>query len=492
MAFRKTLNSAPKQQSRCASRSNLLKILNLPVHFRSNEPAFQSFAGASNSSRSGRIFRIGLALAVSLTASLGLTSCSTNHTVGYLFVTSSYFNEISGYKVDNNFGELHTIPKMPISSGGINPTRAVVANGGQFLYVLNGGCGGNTAFTCPEGTSATAPNISLFTIGGHGSLSFQRSYSGQGSGPISILTDASGKYLFELDSLAPDPTTCVGYNPTIPATACGDITAFAIDPNTGRLSLVTNQQVKDSSGQNLTYFPIGSRPINFALYNNTYLYTIEKGSGTALDPVQAVFVYQLAGATGQLTLTQNTPIPTNAQNLTYIYASSAYIYLLDAGNGTTPGLILPFTSAASGALQSLAGGAVANTGQTANPSVMIVDSQNKFLYVANAGPNLSPSSPSSTVSAFFITPGTGQLVPLALGSGTGPAQSNIPFGSGTDPRCILQDPSNQYLYTANFGSDNITGAVVNSQAGTLTNLRKSTSFTTPRQPTWCVVSGTLF
>lgn len=438
---------------------------------------------------SGKSGRIALALAVSLLTGLGLTSCSTNHTVGYFWTTSSYYNEISGYRIDNNFGQLEPIPKTPVGSGGVNPIRAVVANGGQFLYVLNAGCGGSTSFPCPQGTSATAPNISLFTVGGHGALSFQRSYSGQGSDPVSILTDASGRFLFELDSIAPDPTTCVSSSPS---EVCGDITAFAIDPNTGRLSLITNQQVKDKSGQNLTYFPVGTGPINFALHNNSYLYTIEKGSGTALDPFQAVFVYKLAGATGQLTLTQNTPIPTNAQNLTYIYSSSSYIYLLDAGDGTTPGFILPYTSAASGALQSLAGGAVPNTGQTANPGTMIVDSNNKFLYVANQGPNLKPSAPASTVSAFFITPGTGQLVPLAIGSQSGPAQSNIPFGSGTDPQCIVEDPSNQYIYTANFGSDNITGARIDTQAGTLTNLRRKTDFETARQPTWCVVSGTLF
>ena len=75
---------------------------------------------------------------------------------------------------------------------------------------------------------------------------------------------------------------------------CGDITAFKIDPNTGRLSLIINQQVKNpTTGTNLSYFPVGSRPIDFVLVPSTspYIYTIEKGSGTAADPSQAVFVY---------------------------------------------------------------------------------------------------------------------------------------------------------------------------------------------------------
>ena len=81
-----------------------------------------------------------------------------------------------------------------------------------------------------------------------------------------------------LDSTVPDPTTCVGYVSGNAATICGDITSFNIDPNTGRLSLITNQGVKNANGTNLTYFPVGSSPINFYLVpSNSYIYTIEKG-----------------------------------------------------------------------------------------------------------------------------------------------------------------------------------------------------------------------
>ena len=176
---------------------------------------------------------------------------------------------------------------------------------------------------------------------------------------------------------------------------------FSIDPSTGRLSLVTNQQIKNSAGTNLTYFPVGSGPINFALYNSSFLYTIEKGSGSASDPSQAVFVY--AFANGQLTSTQNTPIPSNALgHLTYIYASSKYVYLLDSGNASFPeGLILPYTSGTNGALQSVTGGPVANTGTTANPSEMLVEHSGNFLYVANYGPESDANQSSEQCERVF-------------------------------------------------------------------------------------------
>jgi 6-phosphogluconolactonase (cycloisomerase 2 family) len=433
-----------------------------------------------------------LALVVSLATGLGVTSCSTDHTVGYFYVTGTQYNQISGFKIDSNLGNLFQVQNSPYSSGGINPVRVLTANSGRFLYVLNAGCGGSGQVACPSGTSPSdsGANIALFTIGGGGSLSFQTSYTSQGNNPIVMQADSAGTHLFVLDSTVPDPTTCVAYVPGNPDSICGDITAFNIDPNTGRLSLITNQQVKNSAGTNLTYFPVGSGPINFTVIpSNSYIYTIEKGQANSpggQDPPQAVFVYANSG--GQLTLTQNTPIPSSAESLSFIYASSKYVYLIDTQGGTTAGQILPYTVGTNGALQSLVGGQVENTGTVANPGPMIVDHQNKFLYLANQGPNLTPTSPASSVSAYFIDQTTGRLTTLSGGA----SSTSTVFGSGSQPMCILEDPSNQYLYTANFADSTVTGAVINSTTGTLTTLRKKSSFAAAGQPTWCTASGTLF
>jgi 6-phosphogluconolactonase len=437
--------------------------------------------------------RIALALAVSLGTGLGVTSCSTDHTVGYFWITGAQYNQIGGFRVDFNQGQLTPNPGSPYGSNGVNPIRAVVTTAGKFLYVLNAGCGAAGQAACPANTPANlaSPNISLFAVGGQGSLSFQASYTSQGSLPVSLLADPTGKFLLVLDSLSPNQANCVS---TGGATNCGDITAFNIDQNTGRLSLITNLTVKDAAGHNLTYFPIGTGPIEFALFSSSFVYVIEKGTGTAGDPSQAVFVYQFSSTNGQLTLTQNAPLPTGAVNLSYIYTSPGFVYLLDTltapgATPTSPGQILPYTSGTNGGLQALVGGAVPNTGTTGNPAAMIVDHTGKFVYIANRGPNLTSSSAASTVSAFFIN-ANAQNQLQALSSGA--ASNNVPFGSGSGPRCILEDPSNQYLYTANFDSGTVTGAVINQQTGTLTNLRKSSVFNTVGQPTWCVMSGTLF
>ena len=79
-------------------------------------------------------------------------------------------------------------------------------------------------------------------------------------------------------------------------------------------------------------------------------------------------------------------------------------------------MILPYTIGTNGALQSLVGGQVDNSGTVANPGPMIVDHQGKFLYLANMGPNLTPTSEASSVSAFFIDPTTGRLTSLSSGA----------------------------------------------------------------------------
>ncbi len=127
-----------------------------------------------------------------------------------------------------------------------------------------------------------------------------------------------------------------------------------------------------------------------------------------LDPSQAVFVY--ANSSGQLTLTQNTPIPTGAEDLSFIYASPRYIYLIDAGQSVNPsGVILPYTIGTNGALQSLVGGAVNNSGTVANPGPMIVDHKASSSTSRTMGPNLNANQPVKFRKRILHRPDYGQI-----------------------------------------------------------------------------------
>jgi len=194
-----------------------------------------------------------LMIAISAGIILGITSCVQSYTVGYLYVTgtnnaaSSNSGIISGFKIDHNKGTLVPINGLPIGSGGANPGRAVLLTGGQFIYVLNRGKNSAGTADCTAADPCTGANITQFAIGGNGVLSTQETFFTQGINPIRLIADTSGNFLYVLDQIAPDSTSCslaLGSG----VTSCADITAFRIAPNTGRLTLVVNAQVTSASG----------------------------------------------------------------------------------------------------------------------------------------------------------------------------------------------------------------------------------------------------
>ena len=55
---------------------------------------------------------------------------------------------------------------------------------------------------------------------------------------------------------------------------------------------------------------------------------------------------------------------------------------------------------------------------------------------------------------------------------------------------MLEDPSNQFVYTANFNDSTVTGKIIDTNAGVLNPLRKGSGvFAIDGTPTWCAVSS---
>ena len=437
-----------------------------------------------------------LATVVGIGLSFGLTSCVQSHTVGYLFVTGHQYNQVSSYKIDNNTGNLSLVAGSPFGTNGTNPVDALVASGGRFLYVLNAGCADpskfpNAKYPCASGQAPVDSNIAVFTIGGGGVISFQQSYPSVGLNSVSMTSDSGGNYLYVLDQNTPQVTT----TPT-QYLADGDVSVFALDSTTGRLSTIQNQQVTQSNGQiPLTFFPVGQDPVWFTLYSS-YLFTIDRDAGETTN-ASYVNVYA-APSTGQLTATQNSEFPTGATDLTYIYGKGTYLYLLDAGDptaaGPTPaqlnGSVLTYTVGTSGALASITGGTQTFASLGYNtfvyPDAMVVENGGKYVYVAGRGINTGLTSPASLIASLSII-SNGTFTPVGGVDG-----GNVNAGVGSGPRCILEDPSNQFLYTANYNDSTISGFVINTEAGNLSLMQKKSSFTGPGNPTWCVASGTTF
>jgi 6-phosphogluconolactonase len=439
--------------------------------------------------------RTALAVAVSLGLGFGITSCSTDYTVAFLYVTGSQYNQIGAFQIFNNTGNLTTIKGSPFGSGGTDPVRSLVSTTGRYLYVLNAG---SPSTDSSGNVSYTGGNISVFSVGGGGNLAFQQTYTSEGTGSIRFGFASTGAFLYVLDKYmpiqnasgqfvnasttqstnfpCPDPTTPGLWRPV------GDITAFSVDGNTGRLSLITNNQLTGPNGSQLTVFPVGCNPIDIKV-SAGYIFVADNGpepsaSGLTQGLTQTVFVYALNATNGQLTLTQNTELPTGATQISAIGSDQAskYIYVLDSGGNQ----IFYYTIGSSGLLQTVSGGnnPAPNVASAVDPVALTSDSKSKFLYVANAGPASGTTNPNSVISAFTIA-ANGVLAPVAPST----------FSTGSGPQCILEDPSNQYIYTADASSNTVTGKVLDPNSGNLTDLRNATSYATVGTPTWCVASG---
>jgi 6-phosphogluconolactonase len=420
---------------------------------------------------------------------LGVTSCVQGYSVGFLYVTGTVTAQtsgngiITGFKIDHNTGKLTSINGLPTSSGGANPVRAVLITGSRFLYVLNRGVNASGGSVCTTADPCKNSNITEFAIGGNGILTPQATFFTQGINPFRMIGDTTGNYLLVLDHDSPSDATCklaLGAS----ATTCGDITILKVDQTTGRLTLVINAQVTAANGQALTYFPVPANPIDFLMASG-YVLTV---SGTPATG-DSVFPYTYAGSSGQLTVNQNSSQPLNISQATAIVSASNFIYVLDnepvtiaSGGtfpaGTYPSQILPFTVGSNGGLQAQTGGIIPDDSTLANPNYLI--SKGSFVYVSNQGNNVAGPNAQSGLAGYFISTSPSFALTFI---------AKEPWGTGAGPQCLVEDPSNQFIYTANFNDSTVTGHVVDPNSGVLSNLPHGSSFPLTGPATWCVVDG---
>jgi 6-phosphogluconolactonase len=465
-----------------------------------------------------RFTKFGKALcmgALSAGVVFGITSCVQSYTVGFLYVTGTVTASsgnngiISGYKIDHNTGQLSTINGLPVPSGGANPVRAVLTASSRFIYVLNRGVSASGSADC-FGTGANEclnANITQFAVGGNGVLTPQETFFTQGHNPFRLIADSSGFYLFALDQDAPDNSSpsstdncalalgTVAAQESTPYT-CGDITVFQINQTTGRLSLVENNQVTAANGSPITYFPVPAGPVDF-VFSGSFLLTLTGApypvSAYPYTGASEVWPYNYVGSSGQLTLNQNSvqtltassgPMRqgtaiVNASNVIYVLDNEPITTTLNGSSVTSLSQILPYT-APTGGLQAEPSGIIPDDPTLSNPIYVLVESKGKYVYVANQGNNVTGNNPESGIAAYdlFLSPS----FQLSFMSGE-------PFGAGSGPQCIVEDPSDQFIYEANQYSSNITGRLLDPNSGELDDLRTTGTYTLQGPATWCLVDG---
>jgi hypothetical protein len=234
-----------------------------------------------------------------------------------------------------------------------------------------------------------------------------------------------------------------------------------------------------------TDFEVGPNPIMSRVSSSSCLYTL---SGTVVYP------YVISSATGQLTLSTTGPLvlgtpgyngtPGSGTNFTSINTSAgtsagSYVFLTDGGLNQIDSYSSTATSCV---LSPVAGSNSTNVQVNAIPENSLTSNNGKFLYVVN---NIIPTTTGtggSSISAFTIT--NGQLQPLS-------DPTSNPYAVGSGPVCIVEDPSDQYLYTSNNIDSTVTGKLLNQNTGFLADLNHGSTFPTAMHPTCLVVSGNI-
>ena len=276
--------------------------------------------------------RVALALIGSVVLGLSITCCGV-YTTGYMYVTGAQFNQIGAYKIDHDFGYLTPVTGSPFSNAGGTPMQEAVIPGGRYLAVVSQGTVGQ----------AGSGSVSIYSIGGGGVIAFQHTYFTSGINPVAIAIAPAGNYLYVLDQMAPpDVVNGVDQN-----AGRGDVTVFAINPSSGKLTLITNQNTFNTNGTQLPYFTVNYNPVQMVTASG-YLYILDQAYNpslvtpptacvTAPIPIACttpdVFLYAINTSNGQLTLTQNAPltlgIQAGAASTIALAAGGKYVYITD-------------------------------------------------------------------------------------------------------------------------------------------------------------------
>src|SRR5215469_8824656 len=405
--------------------------------------------------------RLALALFASLALGLGMSACG-GCTIAYLWVlgtsisqTGNTSGQISAFKVDDFTGNLTQTPHQPFASQGANPVTILVKAGGRFVYVLNEGA---QPSSCPDPTTCTLhwtnSGISVFAVGGDGTLVYLQHYDSQGYDPVWMQFDATGSYVYVLDKYSQS------------GNGNGSITAFSIDPTTGRLTLVLNTQSVPPNSPAPTYWEVGQNPLQMKQAGSC-LFTVNSAD-------QSITPYSL-GAGGQLVNVTTGKIATNANQISSINGNGSYVILTDTGNNT----ILPYSIGSSCTLSLTLGGVQPNANGTSNPTYSFISSNNKFLYILNQSTtSTTVTQPFSSITGFLIQ-SSNSLSPL----------TGSPYPVDAGPVCMVQDPTNKYMYVSAHNSGQVTGKLFDANTGELSQLSRGSTFSATGLATCLAISG---
>jgi hypothetical protein len=424
--------------------------------------------------------RAALLLCASVVVGLGLSSCASS-TLGYLFVTSTQYGEVSSLRLDINSGAIKGVScethnsnqqNCNVSSNGAYPTKLVTAQGNTLMYVLN------------SAQNGAQGSVSVLTMGDSGQVyDTGLVYTPYGQNPIDMYLNPAGTYLYVLTqyaspsyspSCADTPGTTV---PSDPSTCPAAITAFSIAAK-GYLSPVLCNPGEGESCPNNDFneFVINyeAGPLNPGYGGNRmiesggYLYILdEKSPAVGSTPAVPEINSRLIETDGSLSVSLTSGNATTNPAFVSLssIASGSFIYVADSGTG----LIYTFTANSNGSLNTGTGtGSFCYSLLTGDPKT----SDCTLSPVAQTGTNLPVLLDALYVSGNYLYAAdynNGTIFSfLYTGTGTYGVTTTSNGGYtelGTNVTCITESSGTPFLYVS--GNGNVSGEQVDPNTGNL-------------------------
>ncbi|MGA1984071.1 MAG: beta-propeller fold lactonase family protein [Acidobacteriaceae bacterium] len=358
-----------------------------------------------------KISRTAKASIVSLAMVLGLSSCSLDYVVGYVYMTTSHSSPgvINEYGIDFQSGALDSIGTV---SAGNDPVRLVASPSGKFVYVIN----------------QADSTVQEFAVQGNGTLTSENTYKITGTSPTAVTIDPQGAFLY------------VTYNNGYSATnlVAGGVTIFPVNADN---SLGTATNVK-----------VGNNPVGVVVsYFNHFVYVLDQ------DPANpSILSFSQNTSTGALTPITNLitgSLITPAGVVPSAIAeepTSRFVYVTDQAANQ----LIGYTVQSNGALTAMINGPF-QTGLF--PINLTIDPQGNIMYVVNFN--------ADTVEGYAIDTITG--TPSGAVGAFGQAV-------GTGPTCVAVDPAlGTFLYVSNSLDNTVTGERLNPSTGGLSGVQNS-------------------
>jgi 6-phosphogluconolactonase (cycloisomerase 2 family) len=389
-----------------------------------------------------KLVRNALAAMTSLAMTLGLTACSRDYTVAYVYSVSAANGTVSAFAVDYQSGVLTQISGSPFATQFTNPVTLVASPNGKFVYVVGG---------------TQNSQVETFAVGTDGKLYGQKTVNITGTYPTAAAVDPAGKFLYVVY------TYQTAYTPV--SKGPGGVTGFPINSD-GSLGTAFNAANVGNNPVAIVVTPYAPNT------QSSFVYVVDDEGSTANPGAQAtVLGYAQNTTTGALTPASGTNTTTMQGYAAGVTPSAIaadptgrYVYVTDKTSNVVYGYQVQATN--TGNLSPLVSSPTA-TGQY--PVAITIDPRGKYVYVANYNSN--------TVSSYSLVSATGSLGGTSGGN----------FTTATGPTCVsVESALGIYLFTSNRLDGSISAAQLSPNTGALSAV-ENTPFPAGTLPS-CVVA----